>query len=96
MLKRIRTCAFQKADDSWHTKDKLAVLDNRHPEITMQKFIYLLCAIVALSFSTLTHAQTVPTRRIVIAADSVFDGKGHERAWREIRPFVDLARAAVQ
>ena len=77
MLKRLRTRAFPKADDSWHTNDKLAVLDTRHPEITMQKFIYLLCAIVALSFSTLTHAQTVPIRRIVIAADSVFDGKGH-------------------
>ena len=43
----------------------------------MQKFICLLCAVVALSFSTSTRAQTVPTRRIVIAADSVLDGKGH-------------------
>ena len=52
----------------------------------MQKFTYLLGAVVilsslyatlALSFSASTHAQTVPTRRIVIAADTVFDGKGH-------------------
>jgi imidazolonepropionase-like amidohydrolase len=52
----------------------------------MQKFTYLLgaivilsslCAILALSFSASTQAQAVPTRRIVIAADTVLDGKGH-------------------
>ena len=43
----------------------------------MQKFIYLLCAIVVLSLSAPIHPQTVTSRRIVIAADMVLDGKGH-------------------
>ena len=43
----------------------------------MQKFIYLLCAIVVLSLSAPIDSQTVPPRRIVIAADTVLDGKGH-------------------
>ena len=43
----------------------------------MRTFIYSLCVIIAVSIPTAMYSQTGPTRRVVIAADKVLDGKGH-------------------